>query len=71
MDPITAARIDYDAAKAAHDTARAAMVARTKASGTYRHDPAEWKAVDALHKTLHKAAQAYHKARFDAGLIQA
>lgn len=59
MDPITAARTEYEAAKAAHNTARAAMVARTKASGTYRHDAAELKAVDALHKLSSKKFQAW------------
>jgi hypothetical protein len=59
MDPITAARNEYDAAKAAHDSARAAMVARTKTSGTYRHNPAELKAVDALHKVSSKKYQVW------------
>jgi hypothetical protein len=61
MDPITNARNEYEAAKAAHDTARATMVARTKASGQHFHNRAELKAVDRLHKAMAAKGQALYQ----------
>lgn len=68
---VTEARTAYEAARTAWQEADAQMRVNTRARGTWRHDPSELRAVDALHKALSAAAQAYYKARFAAGLIQA
>lgn len=71
MNAVEQARIAYVGANRAWQDARAAMLDSTRQRGDFRHDPGQWRAVDKLHKALNKAAIAYHKAQFDAGLIPA
>lgn len=53
------ARHEYDAARAAYERARAAMLAQAARLGTAYYDRAARKAVDALHQEMSRTYQAW------------